>query len=305
MIRKILSKEKKNRLNFNEIFTHPWVVSFENCNNDEISTNYPSVNSNFSLQEFKKNLIKGFKNSPKNHFKYNLRDDTQRRLSLENEIIFKEDSDTFFENVVSNVHKRTKVKQITDFFKTPLESRMKKSDNNLKSKLIMEIDFKSSFSPNIKNKKSTFLEEAVEDIGKFHLKEKYQTEKKTNFEWSFSDNLIENQNENSILPLKNKENYMTKIYAREIIDIPVNINVIRSKINNNNDESSTQIKVTDILTKKSPICEKKISKTICVKPLNYKVKPYLLNALEILENTKNKTNFIPNTQADGKKTEKK
>jgi len=110
LIRKLLTKDKSQRITMKEIFSHPWVVSFEKECHEDISTN-PSANSNLSINEFKKHYKEKL-------MKFDIQQDIQRKLSID-EVILEEEGN-LFDRVLTKVQTRKKKKQNTTIEKSSL-----------------------------------------------------------------------------------------------------------------------------------------------------------------------------------------
>jgi len=105
LIKKLLTKDKNQRIKMKEIFSHPWIVSFEKeMFPEDVSTN-PSASSNVSIKEFKKQFGKEKQHS----IRFDIKEDIERRLSVDEEMVIKEEGN-LFDRVLSKVQTKKKAK---------------------------------------------------------------------------------------------------------------------------------------------------------------------------------------------------
>jgi len=223
----------------------------------------------------------------------------KRKLSIDSkDLSFNQDQGSLFDKVLSKVHSKKfgKLKSHQKLIVSFKKGEVTNNESQIENKLFQLSDEK-------RNMKYSLVEEAVEDISNFHLKEKKESEKRLTD--LFKEENSQKDEDFHVLPFKDSHNelYQTIInkYDKggqdeiyQFKDYGLN-NIGPICIEDNNP------RITESLKKiKSPVNKKEnISNTSFVNPLKKKSftkenKKYLFNAIDILEKTQENKNVVTN-----------
>ncbi len=222
-----------------------------------------------------------------------------RKLSMDSkELSINQEQGSLFDKVLSKVHSKKygKHKSHKKLIISYKKGEVNNDEYNIDNKLLQLSDEKRKM-------KYSLVEEAVEDISNFHLKEKKGSEKRLTD--LFNEEHLQKEEDFHVLPYKDSHNelYQTIINKYDKGDQD-EINQLKDYGLNNIGSicfEENNPRITESLKKlKSRVNKKEnISNTSFVNPLKKKSftkenKKYLFNAIDILEKTQENKNVVTN-----------